>query len=158
MADLLPIMVCYKATIKKMHELNVFQWDESYPTTNLIEGDIHNETYYICKEGNEILGGVCLNQEEHSSYSTIDWTFNGPVLVVHRLAISPHAQGKGVAKQMMQFAEELCVKNKLKGIRLDTFIENPQAIGLYLKLGYNKLGKVSFNNRTYYCFDKMVSE
>lgn len=155
-ADILPIMECYKATIKKMHELQVFQWDESYPTRNLIENDINNETYYIVKDGNEILGGVCLNQEEHPTYSTINWTFEGPVLVVHRLAINPLAQGRGIAKQLMQFAENLCVKNKMNGIRLDTFIENPQAIGLYLKLKYNKLGKVGFKNKIYYCFDKKI--
>lgn len=154
--DLSSIMDCYKATIKRMHDLNIFQWDDTYPTTDLIENDIKNGEYYVFKDGDEVLGGVCLNQDEHPTYSTINWTFEGPVLVVHRLAIHPNAQGKGVAKQMMQFAEDLCVEHNYTGIRLDTFVENPLAIGLYLKLGYNQLGKVGFKNRTYFCFDKPV--
>ncbi len=154
--DLPAIMDCYKATIGRMHELNIFQWDENYPTPDLIKNDIKSETFYILKENGNVLGCICLNQEEDPTYSTINWTFNQPVLVVHRLAINPNTQGKGVAKQFMKFAENLCVKQNYNGIRLDTFVENPLAIGLYLKLGYNQLGLVSFKNRTYYCFDKLV--
>lgn len=154
--DIHGIMRCYKATIARMHELNIFQWDESYPTVELIENDIEQQEFYILKENEEVLGCVCLNQEEHPTYATVNWTFEQPVLVVHRLAINPNAQGKGVARQFMAFAEELCIEKNYKGIRLDTFVENPLAIGLYLKLGYNQLSQVSFKNRTYYCFDKPV--
>ena len=150
--DLPAIMQCYKATIRKMHELNIFQWDESYPTPDLIENDIKNQEFYVLKEEDNVLGCICLNQDEHPTYTSVNWTFNQPVLVVHRLAIHPDAQGKGVARKFMQFAEDLCVKHNYNGIRLDTFIENPLAIGLYLKLGYNQLSQVSFKNRTYYCF------
>jgi len=154
--DINAIMVCYKATIERMHELNIFQWDNEYPSRDLILNDIENGEFYVFKEGEEILGCVCLNQDEHPTYAHVNWTFNGPVLVVHRLAINPKSQGKGVAKSMMKFAEELCLINHYNGIRLDTFIENPLAINLYLKIGYNQLSQVSFKNRTYFCFDKHV--
>ena len=154
--DLKQIMDCYKATIKRMHQLKIFQWDETYPNQELIINDIGKKEFYVLKEDHKILGCVCLNQDEHPTYSSIDWTFSGPVLVVHRLAIHPDTQGKGIAKRLMKFAEDLCLKRNYNGIRLDTFVENPLAIGLYLKLGYNQLGLVEFKNRTYYCFDKKV--
>ena len=154
--DIDAIMDCYKHTIKRMHELSIFQWDESYPTRDLIENDIERGEFYVLKENNTILGCVCLNQDEHPTYASVEWNFEQPVLVVHRLAVNPNTQGKGVAKRIMQYAEDLCVKKQYNGIRLDTFVENPLAIGLYLKLGYNQLSQVSFKNRTYYCFDKPV--
>lgn len=154
--DINSIMDCYKATIQRMHDLKIFQWDNSYPTIDLIENDIKHNNYYIYKDNGEILGGVCLNQDQHPTYSNIQWSFNEPVIVVHRLAINPSAQGKGIAKKMMKFVEELCITNAYKGIRLDTFVDNKLAIGLYLKLGYKQLDRVHFKNRTYYCFDKEV--
>lgn len=152
------IMACYKATIQQMHKLNIFQWDDSYPTLSIIEEDIKKEDFFVYVEDNEVLACICINTEQHPTYSDVKWTFDGDVLVVHRLAIHPKSQGKGLAKQMMQFVENQVQILNYDGIRLDTFIENPLAINLYNKIGYNQLETVSFKNRTYHCFDKKIKQ
>lgn len=149
-------MHCYRDTIKQMHVLNIFQWDNSYPNKNLILEDIKNGEFYIYKEQNEVAACICVNTEQHPTYKSITWTFTGKVLVVHRLAINPKYQGKGLAIKMMKFVENEVSKKNYDGIRLDTFIENSIAINLYNKLGYNQLEKVHFKNRSYFCFDKKI--
>jgi ribosomal protein S18 acetylase RimI-like enzyme len=76
---------------------------------------------------------------------------------VHRLCLLPAFQGKGLAKQLMQFAEEYAVKNKYSSIRLDTYSKNFIALNLYDSLKYRRAGDVSFRaGKTFHCFEKML--
>lgn len=155
LVDLENIMECYSKSIAKMHELNIFQWDDNYPNKTQIEEDIKRGQFYVYKTDNDqIQGVICLNTDEHPTYKTIKWSFEGKALVVHRLAINPDFQGKGIAKLLMQFTENKAKEFGYNGVRLDTFVENKIAINFYLKLGYAQLETVSFKNRIYYCFDK----
>ncbi len=40
------VMSIYKAAIKKMEEMQIFQWDDKYPDISTIEHDINNGTLY----------------------------------------------------------------------------------------------------------------
>lgn len=155
-ADLDGIMTCYSKCIAKMHRQNIFQWDEDYPNREIIKKDIELSQLFIVKELDEVLAVVCLNDEQHPTYKSIKWSFGSNALVVHRLAVNPDTQGKGLAKKLMIFSEKKALELGYEGIRLDTFVENEIAIDFYLKLGYKKLDLVSFKNRTYFCFDKKI--
>ena len=47
-----------------------------------------------------------------------------------------------VACELMQFAHEYAVEQKIKSIRLDVSVHNIPAIALYEKLGYKYIGTV----------------
>lgn len=46
-SDLTNIIQVYKAAIKHMDDTGIHQWDETYPSKNIIEGDIVNKEMYI---------------------------------------------------------------------------------------------------------------
>jgi ribosomal protein S18 acetylase RimI-like enzyme len=126
------------------------QWDEHYPTRELFEGDLAAGTLHEAREGGELVGVVVLDREQSEGYSTVAWTTLGEgVFVVHRLAVSPRWQGRGVGRRLMDFAEEEARKLGGKAIRLDAYTANPAVLALYERRGYRMAGIVRYPRRKF---------
>ena len=50
------------------------------------------------------------------------------------------------------------INNKDEAIRLDSFINNPNACRLYLKNGYEKRGIVNFRKGQFWCMEKKLEK
>ncbi len=140
---------------------NIFQWTDSYPNHDIIINDINNNDLYELSEEEKLLGVICLNVSQDPAYKTIDWhDRNGKVLIIHRLAINPLFQNKGLAKELMNFAENFAVINNFTSIRLDAFSGNKKALKLYEGRGYMNRGEVNFHGRDlpFFCFEKMLDK
>lgn len=138
---------------------NILQWTDSYPSLDVITSDIDNKELYELHDEDEILGVICLSLYQEPEYRTIDWLDKAEnALIVHRLAISPLFQNKGLAKKLMTFAEERALEKGFDSIRLDAFSGNEKALRLYERLGYKKRGKVNFPGRNlpFICYEKML--
>ncbi len=59
---------------------------------------------------------------------------------VKRIFVRPQFRGKGLSKQMMQTLEEFTRSAGIPVLRLETGIYQPEAIGLYERLGYRRIG------------------
>lgn len=59
---------------------------------------------------------------------------------VHRVYLDTTIQGKGIGKQLMQYAQNRAQTTNHKLIWLDAMDEHPQAMHFYNKLGYQKGG------------------
>ncbi|AXT26227.1 N-acetyltransferase [Ruegeria sp. AD91A] len=57
-------------------------------------------------------------------------------IMVFNLAVSPEAQGQGVARRLMQFAEEEARLRKLSKLRLRTHKMMKGTIAMYLRMGW----------------------
>jgi ribosomal protein S18 acetylase RimI-like enzyme len=78
------------------------------------------------------------------------------VSVVHRLMVHPAFQGRGIARELMEFAERVALNRGCGVIRLDAFAMNPQALRLYRALGYREAGEVKFRKGAFLCFEKRL--
>jgi len=108
------------------------QWDDFYPDIQTITNDLKNNTLYILRDQKKCIGMIILNEEQDKKYKTVNWACkNDRILVLHRLCIHPARRGKGLAKKLMNFAEEYAIKNNYKSIRLDTYLANVAAVRLY---------------------------
>ena len=125
-----------------MRDNGIDQWDADYPNRGVISQDIANESLFAYREGVDILGVVVLNEAQDAgipiNWSTDDTDRN---IVVHRLAVRPDQQGKGIG-QAHGFAEQWARDNQYDAIRLDTFSQNPRNQRFYLNRGYTDLGAV----------------
>jgi GNAT superfamily N-acetyltransferase len=139
-----------------MESNNIHQWDELYPHSTTLSGDIEHGEMFVLLAENKIIGFITLNTEESPEYNTVQWKYSGPALVVHRLTIDPAWQGKGCAKQLMKHAEHHARVTGYHVLRLDAYTENPGAIALYLHLGYRKAGSVYFRKGLFNCYEKAV--
>jgi diamine N-acetyltransferase len=55
---------------------------------------------------------------------------------LHRLYLDSSVHGKGVARDLMEFIEQVAMDNKLDYIWLEAMLEKPQAKRFYEKMGY----------------------
>lgn len=136
------------------------QWDEKYPNREVITEDIHNGTLFVCIDNEAVAGIIVLDENQAEQYRTIEWSQEqGTQLIMHRLAVHPEIQGKGIARKLIAFAEELAISSGYSSIRLDTYAKNAKALKLYPSLGYTQRGEIHFPGRTamFPVFEKVLN-
>lgn len=155
--DVKRIMTIIENAVADMDSKKIYQWDESYPNEEVIKQDLKNEVLYVYEDNENVKGIIVLSEDYDKEYESIAWKLNsGTHLVVHRLCVDPKMQGQGIARQLMNFAEEYAKNFKYESIRLDAFVNNGRACRIYEKLGYTKLGIVNFRKGKFYCYEKGI--
>lgn len=125
------------------------QWDEHYPNKEVIGKDIDSGTLYVYEDNHAIAGLIVLDELQAEVYHSIPWVKQeGPHLMMHRLAVHPEVQGKGIARKLTVFGEELARAKGYTSIRLDTYSKNGRALQLYARMGYDRRGEFLFVGRT----------
>ena len=112
------------------------------------------------KINQKIVGCIMFSSSKDDVYKTVNWiTEDEYNLYIHRLAVHPIFQKRGIARKMMDFAEDFAKSNNYISIRLDTFSQNPRNNKFYKSRGYNKLGDVYFPKQSefpFHCYEKLV--
>lgn len=157
--DLVDIISIISECKKSMESQGIFQWDEYYPTIDVVENDIDDGNCYVMKYNNRCVAYVAINEEQREDCNkAVCSTDGGNGLVIHRLCVHPTFQDKGIAKTILKFIEKFSNKNKYSCIRLDAYSENKKALRLYENFGYNKVGEVFFPGRKppFFCYEKYI--
>ena len=122
--------------------------------------DIEEESLYVYLKKEKIVGCIMFSEKKDPLYNTVNWlTPDNKNLYIHRLAVHPKSQRQGIARQLMDFAEDFGEKKRMESIRLDTFSQNPRNIRFYKARGYLNLGDVYFENQSedpFHCFEKLI--
>ena len=146
-----------------LHMINggIFQWNEFYPSRKAFEKDVDRDELYVAKyDDNKIIGCVAISTLMDKEYKAIEWlTENHTNVYIHRLAVHPTYQGKGIARKLMDFAEEKARKEKKVSVRLDTFSKNLRNQKFYEQRGYHRLGNVYFQKQSeypFYCYELVL--
>lgn len=149
---------CAENLIKK----GVFQWNELYPSKEVLKNDIVLQQLFKLELNHQIIGIIVLTEIDDVEYKIVKWlTENTKNLYIHRLAVHPKFQGKGYAKQLMDFAESFAKENNFASVRLDTFSENSRNLKFYQARNYKKLEAIYFpkqSNFPFYCFELVINE
>ncbi|TLD25117.1 hypothetical protein PspLS_06080 [Pyricularia sp. CBS 133598] len=64
-------------------------------------------------------------------------------MLLDNVAVAPRAQGQGVGRLLMSFAEDRARQEGLSAVKLYTHVLMTENIGLYGRLGYGETGRVS---------------
>ena len=88
----------------------------------------------------EVVAGMVLVAEDLTFWPD---TPAGESLFVHKLAVIPKAQGKGMAVQMLAFALDRAHERGKRYLRLDTAAERPKVRAFYEKCGFVYVGECS---------------
>jgi GNAT superfamily N-acetyltransferase len=142
---------------RSLFKHDIDQWDDLYPNIEDITNDIINETGYVYCNSEQIIGYICLNTAFSEEYNTINWiNRNSNFLIVHRIAVLPQFQNKGIGRSLIYFSEQFALQNKIKSIRLDAFDKNQISLNFYKKLNYTEVGKVQFRKGQFTVFEKIL--
>ena len=158
--ELPEIILLKESCIARMRESGIDQWDDIYPTADVLSGDcVAGDLLVLRNTELQLIGCATLNRTQSPKYQEIDWLFRRePIGVIHRLMISPEFQGKGNARILMRQLEVEAQQRGCHGIRLDAYLRNPAALKLYVTLGYRRAGQVEFRKGSFACFEKRLSE
>lgn len=120
----------------------------SYPTVDDARKVLEAGTLYVGEDEAGFLWGVVnFNGSQLPEYGAIPWSIPAgeeKVGVIHTLCIHPAQSGKGYARQMVGFCEDLGRAQGKTVIRLDTWEHNLPANRLYPSLGYRLAGSAEF--------------
>ena len=152
------VMTLIAACIADMRKAGIEQWDDVYPDRPTLLQDARDGTLYLASVAAEPLVGVLVvNSVQSPEYSDVSWTIPGArIAVVHRLMIDPRYQRRGLARELMRFAEERAAALGCDCVRLDAYSKNPGALQLYDRLGYHDAGSVTFRKGVFRCFEKKL--
>lgn len=114
-----------------------------YPSEQSVRANVKDDCQYICLEDGEILGAFALNADPQGKYGKASWKKDipeGDYMILHTLAVSPEAQGKGCGSEVIRFCVSQAKKEGYKALRLDIVPENLPARKFYEKNGFTCAG------------------
>lgn len=158
--DLQTVKSITQACAVAMNQQGIFQWNDHYPSWAVFQQDIADEALYVYESNGQVNGCIMLSPVKDHVYETVTWlTPDVNNLYIHRLAVHPNIQKKGLGGQLMAFAEQFALKNGYQSIRLDTFSKNPANQHFYEKRGFQKLGPIFFPKQSphpFFCYEKII--
>lgn len=156
--DVEAAMAILASCIASMRAHGLDQWDERYPAREDIDRDIAAGTLFLALHAAAPIGMITLNETQPPEYRPIPWLYTaGRIAVLHRLAVHADFQGRGIASRLMAFAEAAARQRGYAAIRLDAFVHNPAALGLYTRRDYRRAGIVRFRKGEFFCFEKNLA-
>lgn len=135
------------------------QWQDGYPNEPIIRADIAGRNAYVLVDDGAIVAFAAVIFGVEPAYETIDgrWLAQGRYAVVHRVACSDAAKGKGVATKLLELVERLCLERDVCSIRLDTNFDNAPMLHIAAKLGYAYCGEITFQGASRKAYEKVLA-
>ncbi|QUB95954.1 GNAT family N-acetyltransferase [Leptotrichia sp. oral taxon 218] len=142
---ILEIIEMAKVELKRM---GLNQWQNGYPNIKSIENDIKKGISYVLEiqiDGkNKIVATIALSPEKEAPYSKIDgkWITCGDYTVIHRIAVDKDIKNQGIATKLLEFSQDVCLKNNIFSLRADTHENNEPMKRILEKQGFEYCGVI----------------
>lgn len=136
------------------------QWTPDYPSETLIGEDIAlGRAYVLPHDGRPVAYGVLVvNGEPAYGQLAGHWLWEGDYVVIHRLAVSPSAQGLGWARRYLLAAERWATEHAIPCIKIDTNHDNIRMLSMMDSLGYSRRGLIDYGPKGMrIAFEKMLN-
>ena len=146
-----------KAAIAEMDKNGISQWDSVYPAREDFLEDIRKgqlRTGMVCGKTAVV---YAVNKECDEQYHNGSWAYpDSEYRVIHRLCVDPQFQHRGIAKAALEHIEDELRREGVESIRLDVFTENPHALSLYRKNGYQSVGEAHWRKGRFLLMEKKL--
>ena len=158
LSELPQIWEILQDAIEQRRQEGSTQWQDGYPNELSVTNDINNGYGYVLTENDSILCYAAIIFGIEPAYEEIvgKWLTNGDYVVVHRVAVSKLAKGKGIATKLFQKIEDLALHQKVCSIKVDTNFDNVPMLKILDKLQYTYCGEVFFRGAARKAFEKKL--
>ncbi|MGX7198132.1 N-acetyltransferase family protein [Enterococcus olivae] len=148
MADLSSIMMIVNEAIELLKKQGSPQWQNGYgPSEEKIVKDIKAHELYVLEEGQVMAIGALVHGIDpvYTAIQEGSWSEDGKSYVsIHRIAVSPKASGRGLAKKMLQSLVEEAERQGIFDVRIDTHQMNVGMQKAIKATGFSFCGRVTF--------------
>ncbi len=146
--DLSAVMPIFDEARSTIAALGIDQWQNGYPSREVIEEDIKKSQSYCVLSDGEVVGTFALIIDGEPTYDEIfdgGWItgYKKPeYFAIHRVAISVKRRGSGISSEIINFCEKQA-KNSLKlSLRIDTHRGNIVMRKMLEKHGFIHCGTI----------------
>ena len=149
MGDLERIMELVADAQNWFSKQDIDQWQDGYPTREIISSDISGNENHIVELNGVTVATFVISFTGEPTYTEIKgkgWLNENSYAVVHRIAVADECRRKGIALEILRYAEELSIEQGLNDIRIDTHRDNLAMRSLLKKLGYVHCGRITLTS------------
>jgi GNAT superfamily N-acetyltransferase len=157
--DLIEILFLLRVCILDMNAKGHKHWNSSFPGAEMIQTDLKNGAIFVAKEKGVCKGMVTLNEHEPDDYKELDFgKDNRRPLFLQNMAVHPRWQGLGIAKLLVNFAQQYAKDMGYDCIRLDVFKPSEGARKLYEKQLFKEIASFhsSYQKIPFVCYEKQL--
>ncbi|MCK5038394.1 MAG: GNAT family N-acetyltransferase [Thermoplasmata archaeon] len=158
--DIERIMKLVSDCVASMGKAGQTQWNEDYPTREMVARDIKAGTLHTLRnELGHLIAMVTMDEEQELVYGDVAWRFtDGKVIIFHRMAILPEYQGRGLAGLFQDLMDDKARELGYTIARLDTYSDHERVIGFLERRGFEKAGQVEHvpGLKPFICFEKVL--
>lgn len=156
--DLDTAMAMINAAKKYLHDCGVDQWQTGYPDEACIQKDIEDHKAYFAEEDGQKIGYMCIDFDGEPAYDHLkgEWQTQEPYVVVHRMAFSQKARGRGLSTRVFQLIEDFSKARNIHSFRVDTDEDNHKMKHILDKNGFTYRGTIWFDNSVKIAYDKTI--
>lgn len=138
-------------------EQGFVQWTEAYPILPDIAEDIETQRAWLLREGDTVLGYLCLDFDGEPAYDAItggSWLCDEPYAVLRRLALN--ARGRGLTRVLFDLAAERSREQGITYLRLNIVLQNSRMQHILEKVGFEKRGIIIFQGSGKFAYEKRI--
>lgn len=121
---------------------NMNQWNDGYPSENIVRKDIDNGNCYVLCDDGEVVATMAFIPGPDPTYAEIydgGWLSDAPYHVIHRIAVAE--PGHNAAKALLDWGF-----GRVKSIRIDTHKDNVIMHHVLSKYGFTHCGMILLAN------------
>ena len=147
-SDLPQLEAIFEEARKTIAELGINQWQNGYPSPEVIKSDVAKGESYAVEISGNIVGTFVMILSGEPTYDKIyqgAWKSgneNREYLTIHRVAISVASRGSGVSGEIIKYAENFAKENGKNAIRIDTHEGNVVMRKMLEKHGFSYCGVI----------------
>ena len=156
--DIAQIMDIVRSAQEALAELGIDQWQDGYPTREVIAEDIARGVGYVATGSNGAVEGyaaIILDGESaYAQLSDKEWHTPDRYVVTHRICVAAKSRRRGIAQELLKYGEELALANDIKAARIDTHRGNIRMLALLRRLGFEQCGVIHYDSGERVAYDK----
>ena len=157
--NILEVMYLLQHCIEDFNKNSIYQWNTSYPDYFKLLREVENGSLYLIKTKGVCIGTISFDEQQESVFDNVEWkNSTDKYLVIHRIAVFPTWQKKGVGRKLIEFAEQYAKDNDYKSIRIDVASSSEHLIKSYESIGYICAGDILYpkQKEPFKCLEKVI--
>ena len=145
-SDIGEVMPIFEEARRTIAALGIDQWQNGYPSEDVILADIELGQSYACEIGGKICGSFAMLENGEPTYDKIydgEWLTGDDsrdYIAIHRVAISVSSRGSGLSGKIIDFAAAFAKDKGRKSLRIDTHRGNAVMRRMLEKNGFEYCG------------------
>lgn len=145
--DIKEIMPIFEEARGTIAALGIDQWQNGYPSEDVILADIAKDQSYLCELDGKVCGTFAMLENGEPTYDKIydgEWLTGdgGEYIAIHRVAISVSTRGSGLSGKIIGYATDFAVEKGRKSLRIDTHRGNVVMRRMLEKNGFLHCGTI----------------